>query len=263
MNEICLTLVLVLDPQAAATHAMAAAASARPCTKVLTLTGKPDADRSLVGSVAERIMMVAYGPAAAAAVVGRWPSRELTIGGVGPANAPYFEAPHRRILSTAPSAQEALSMAVKFLPQRTTWCLPQDASMARDRLDKARQALARSGVTLIDYAKQPPQGCSGLLAWFEGPAATPEGLQALVRMGEAMRLPVMGFDPRLLEEGVDLAVGVQLPGYFSVLLKGGQLRDHWVLYVEPKAAQRKGLTWPSSWPQLPVQLKPRRAAGAR
>jgi len=257
VTELCLTMVLVLDPQAASTHAAAAAASARPCTKVLTLTGKPEADRALVGSVPQRVMMVSYGPAAAAAAVARWPNREMTIGGIGPANVPFFKAPHRRILSTTPSASEALEMTVKLLPSRTTWCLPQDANMARDRLDQARQRLARRGVNLIGYNGNPPRGCHGLVAWFEGPAATPNGLEALVRAGETLRLPVLGFDPRLLDQGVDLAVGVQMPGYFSVLLGGGELGAQRLLYVEPNYAQRKGLAWPGSWPSIPLQLRPR------
>ena len=98
-------------------------------------------------------------------------------------------------------------MAVKLLPARTTWCLPQDANMARDRLDAARKVLALRGVTLIGYQGSAPAGCHGLVAWFEGPAATPAGLERLVRAGESMRLPVLGFDPRLLDQGVDLAVG--------------------------------------------------------
>ena len=153
-------------------------------------------------------------------------------------------------------------MTVRVLPAYTTWCLPQDASMARDRLDQARQALARKGITLVGYDKTPPRGCQGLVAWFEGPAATPNGLQSLVRTGEAMRLPVLGFDPRLLDQGVDLAVGVQMPGYFGVLLGGGNLRDHRLLYVEPSTARRKGLAWPAAWPDVPMQLRPRRRAGS-
>jgi hypothetical protein len=258
MTELCLSLVLVLDPQAAATHAIAAAAAARPCTKVVTLTGKPEADRALVGSVPERVLMVAYGPAAAAAAVGRWPNRELTIGGVGPANAPFFKAAHRRVLSTAPSPEKALGMAVKLLPSRSIWCLPKDVKMARDRLDLARNRLARRGVTLLAYDSKPPAGCQGLVAWFEGPAATPDGLQTLVRTGEALRLPVLGFDTRLLDQGVDLAVGVQMPGYFSVLLGGGELRNHWILHIDPVAARRKGLIWPAAWPNMALQLHPRK-----
>ena len=256
-------MVLLLDPQAASTHAAAAAASARPCTKVLTITGKPEADRALVGSVPQRVMMVTYGPAAAAAAVARWPNREMTIGGVGPAHAPFFKAAHRRILSTTPTAAEALVMAVSLLPARTTWCLPQDPAMARDRLDRARQTLARRGVSLIGYQGKAPAGCHGLVAWFEGPASTPPGLEELVRAGEAMRLPVLGFDPRLLDQGVDLAVGVQMPGYFSVLLGGGDLNHHRLLYIEPSQAQRKGLTWPAAWPAIPMMLKPRQKIGVQ
>ena len=153
-------------------------------------------------------------------------------------------------------------MTVRVLPAYTTWCLPQDASMARDRLDRARQRLARRGVNLVGYDRKPPRGCQGLVAWFEGPAATPNGLQTLVRTGESMRLPVLGFDPRLLDQGVDLAVGVQMPGYFSVLLGGGDLRDHRLLYVEPTTARRKGLAWPGAWPEVPLQLRPRRRVGS-
>jgi hypothetical protein len=262
MSELCLTLVLVLDPQAAFTHAAAAAASARPCTRVLNLTGKPEADRALVGSIPQPVRIVAYGPAAAAAVVGRWPDREVTIGGIGPANVPYFSSPNRRIVPNAPSAEAALSLAVRLLPGRINWCLPQDQAMVRDRLDRARQNLARSGITMIGYRAKPPAGCQGLIAWFEGPAATASGLQSLVRAGESMRLPVLGFDPRLLDEGVDLAVGAQLPGYFTVLLSGGTMDGRWLLYVDPASARRKGLSWPGSWPQLPLQLVPKRKASA-
>ena len=263
MAELCLTMVLILDPQAASMHAAAAAASERPCTRVLTLTGKPEADRALVGSVPERVTMVSHGPAAAAAAVSRWPNREMTIGGIGPANAPFFKAPHRRVLSTTPSAAEALAMAVKLLPARTTWCLPQDANMARDRLDAARKVLALRGVTLIGYQGSAPAGCHGLVAWFEGPAATPAGLERLVRAGESMRLPVLGFDPRLLDQGVDLAVGAQLSEYLSVLLGGGDLESGRLLYIEPSQAKRKGLSWPGTWPAVPLMLKPRqRPAGA-
>ena len=259
MSQLCLTLVLVLDPQAASTQAVAAAASARACTRVLTLTGKAEADRASVGSVPARIPMLAYGPAAAAAAVARWPNRELTIGGIGPANAPFFAAPHRRVLAMAPGAVGALSMAVKLLPSRNTWCMPEDASMAQDRVDQARQALARRGISLIGYRDNPPAGCSGLVAWYEGPASTPAGLEKLVRAGESLRLPVLGFDPRLLAEGVDLAVGVDLAGYFSVLLKGGELASHEALHVNPNSARRKGLAWPQTWPQVPLRLvQPRR-----
>ena len=110
--------------------------------------------------------MVSYGPAAAAAAVSLAEPR-MTIGGIGPANAPFFKAPHRRVLSTTPSAAEALAMAVKLLPARTTWCLPQDANMARIGWTPGK--CWRYRVTLIGYQGSAPAGCHGLVAWFEGP----------------------------------------------------------------------------------------------
>ena len=176
MAELCLTMVLILDPQAASMHAAAAAASARPCTRVLTLTGKPEADRALVGSGPERVTMVSYGPAAAAAAVSRWPNRERTIGGIGPANA-LFKAPiggprrHRAPLRRS---------AVKLLPARTTPACRKTPTWRAIGWTPPGKCWRYAG-DAHRLSGQAPAGCHGLVAWFEGPAATPAGLAARAR----------------------------------------------------------------------------------
>jgi hypothetical protein len=257
MVELCLTLVLVLDSKAPDAPAVAAATSARPCTRVLRLTDEPEADRALVGSVPRQARLIAYGPAAAAAAVARWPDREMTIGGVGPATAPLFEADHRRVLALSPGGAAALRLAVRLLPKRATWCTPTASDMAMDRLDRARFSLAQDGISLLAYTGATPRGCQGLVAWFEGPAATSNGFSKLARVSEQLELPLLGFSPGLLGKGADLAVGVGLLGYFSRLLDGGDRSDEWLLWVDPSAAARKRLAWPSTWPSLPLRLKPR------
>ena len=256
MLELCVSLVLVLDPAAPFAAAATAAAKERPCTKVITLTGSAEADRAQVGSVKDQAVIVAYGPAAAVAVVTRWPDRSVTLGGLGAANAALFEAPHRRVLPFSPEGHVALALANRLLPSRQVWCVPVSPDMARDRVERSRLAVRQVGMTLVPYLDGPPAGCQGLVAWYEGPATTAEGFQALLQHAHRLKLPVLAFSPELLGQGTELAVGVQLGSYLSHLLEGGTSEEDWLLWVDPVAAVRKNLAWPETWPNVPVRIQP-------
>ncbi|MBM66736.1 MAG: hypothetical protein CMH55_10925 [Myxococcales bacterium] len=256
MLELCVSLVLVLDPAAPFAAAATAAAKSRPCTKVLTITGSAEADRAQVGGVKEQAVLVAYGPAAAVAVVTRWPDRSVTLGGLGPANSVLFEAPHRRVLPLSPEGHVAIALANRLLPSRKVWCVPVSPDMARDRVERSRSALRQAGMSLVPYRDAPPAGCEGLVAWYEGPATTADGFQTLLQQAHRLKLPVLAFSPELLGQGTELAVGVQLGLYLGHLLDGGSVQEDWLLWVDPVGAARKGLAWPKTWPNVPVRIQP-------
>lgn len=256
MLELCVSLVLVLDPGAPHAAAAAAAAKARPCTRIISLTGNAEADRAQVGGVRNQALLVAYGPASAVAVVTRWPDRRVTLGGLGSANAALFEASHRRVLPLSPEGHIGIELAARLFPQRKVWCVPVSPDMARDRVDRSRLSLRQSGISLVTYRDSPPAGCHGLVAWYEGPATTAEGYQALLHQAHQQRLPVLAFSPELLGRGTELAVGVQLGDYLGHLLDGGSTREDWLLWVDPVAAARKGLAWPKNWPNIPLRIHP-------